>query len=60
MQISDETRVIIANGVGMLVLALGMFGVDVPPEMKTELIAGLAAVGCLINAGLAAWETRKQ
>lgn len=56
---SDEKKVIVVNVVGIAVLALGMFGVEVAAETKAEIIAGIAALGCVINAALAGWEARK-
>jgi len=52
---NSKTKVIAANVVGILVLALGMFGIDVPPEQQTQIVAGLGATGCVINSVLASW-----
>lgn len=56
---SDEKKVLVVNAVGIVVLALGMFGIEVGAETKADLIAGIAALGCVINAALAGWEARK-
>lgn len=49
---TTKARIITANAVGIAVLALGMFGIDVDPEQKAQIIAGLGAIGCVINAVL--------
>lgn len=52
---SNRAKVLAANIVGILVLMLGMFGIDVPPEQQTQIVAGLGAIGCVINSVLASW-----
>lgn len=52
---NSKTKVIAANVVGIIVLALGMFGIDVPPEQQAQIVAGLGAIGCVINTILAHW-----
>lgn len=49
----QRNRVFIANFVGIVVLTLGMFGVDVDAETQTQIIAGLGAIGCVVNSALA-------
>lgn len=49
---TTKARIITANAVGIAVLALGMFGIDVDPEQQAQIIAGLGAIGCVINAVL--------
>lgn len=39
----------IANAVGIVVLALASFGIDVTPEQQAQIISGLAAIGLVIN-----------
>lgn len=49
----NTNRIIAANVAGLLVVALGAFGIEVTPEQREALVAGIAGVGCLINIGLA-------
>lgn len=52
---SNRAKALAANIVGILVLMLGMFGIDVPPEQQAQIVAGLGAIGCVINTILAHW-----
>ena len=47
------------NVAGLVILGLAAFGVPVPPEVQTDLVAGLGALGCLINMGVNAWQNRQ-
>lgn len=55
-----QGKVVIANLVGILVLGLGMFGIDVAPEKQAQIIAGLGAIGCLINTVLVAFRSQPE
>lgn len=43
---------VIVNVVGLVVIALGQYGIDVSPETQAEIVGGLAAIGCVINLWL--------
>ena len=47
-----SNRILAANLAGLVVVALGAFGVEVTPEQREALVAGIAAMGCVINIAL--------
>lgn len=60
MNVTTQSKIVIANIVGILVLALGMFGIDVDPDQQAQIVGGLGAIGCLINTVLIAFRSREQ
>lgn len=45
-----ENGVFIAQIVGLIVIVLAMFGIDVDQETQTKLIAGLSAAGLILTS----------
>lgn len=54
---SNDTRVAITQFIGLIVLILGNFGVNVSPETQVQIVNGLAAGGLLLTTLIAMWPT---
>lgn len=52
--------VVSANLAGIVILAIGLFGVEVTEQLRADVTAALGAAGCLINIGLTYWGARKR
>lgn len=44
-----KNSVLVAQAVGILVLALAMFGIDIDADTQKDLIAGLSAIGLIVT-----------
>lgn len=55
-----KNPVIITQIVGLFVIVLAMFGIDVPPEQQTEIIAGLSALGLVLTSIISRWDEQKR
>lgn len=55
---TTQSKIYLANIVGMFVLALGMFGIDVTEEQRGQIIAGLGAIGTVINMAIVAFRSQ--
>lgn len=51
-----KNPVIITQIVGLFVIVLAMFGIDVPPEQQAEVIAGLSALGLVLTSIISRWD----
>jgi hypothetical protein len=56
---TTQSKIIIANIVGIVVLALGMFGISVDPETQAQIVAGLGAIGTVINMAIVMFRGQK-
>lgn len=52
---NTETRVLLTQVMGLVVLLLGNFGIDLSAEDKLTLINGLTALGLLLSSLVAYW-----
>lgn len=55
-----KNPVIITQIVGLFVIILAMFGIDVPPTQQAEIIAGLSALGLVLTSVVSRWDERRQ
>ncbi len=55
-----KNPVIITQIVGLFVIILAMFGIDVPPEQQTEIIAGLSALGLVLTSIISRWDEHRK
>lgn len=56
---TTSNRVLITNLVGILVLALGMFGIDVDDETQKQIIGGISAIILTVNMALVKFRSTK-
>lgn len=49
---TNDKKVIATQLVGILVLILAMFGIDVTPEQQAQIVSGLSAFGLVLTAVL--------
>jgi hypothetical protein len=59
MNMNTELRVVLTQIMGLVVLLLGNFGMDLSAEDKLTLINGLTALGLAISSLVAYWPTLK-
>lgn len=57
---TTQGKIIITNIVSIIVLALGLFGIDVDPDVQAEIVAGIGALALVITTALAAFRSRGQ
>lgn len=51
-----NNKIFIAQLVGLFVIMLAMFGVDVTDEQQAQIISGLSAFGLVLTAVIDRWE----
>lgn len=49
---NHERKLIATQVVGILVLLLAMFGIEVTPEQQAQIVSGLSAFGLVLTAVL--------
>lgn len=60
MNWTTQSKVIIANIVSILALALGLFGIEVEPDVQAQIVAGIGAVAMVVTSVLVAFRSREQ
>ncbi|MCK9468219.1 MAG: hypothetical protein M0Q49_02275 [Porticoccaceae bacterium] len=56
---TTQQRIIIANLAGIVVLALGMYGINVDAETQKLIVGGLGAIGTVINMTIVQFRSRQ-
>lgn len=55
-----KNPVIITQIVGLFVIVLAMFGIDVPADQQAEIIAGLSALGLVLTSVVSRWDEMRK